>query len=777
MLAVLVAIGAAALYVATLAPGTLFGDPSEYQFIPAIWGIAHPPGYAFYTLLAGLWQRLVVVGSVAYRTNLLAAGAGAWIATRVVLITLDVGIESGSSLRFEWVAFAAVLAGLGVAVAPDLWQHSIHANAHVVSAAITITQLWMLVRWDHEMGTRWLLVLAFLVGIGVVHHPITVWGVPAYLLYILIRHPQILTELRTILGGVAATALGMLPWLYFPLRSPSTPFGPLDMATWDGFLRHATAQGLRVNLFHFGLADQPNRLRVFVTLLQLQYGWVLIGLILLGALHLVLTRPGFALLWGGFLLGHLVFTLNSVQDVMAYLLHAFVALGLPLGLGFLTALEWFGPRRRWERLLVAGLLAGLVAARGVFTFPRISLRDWQAADDFVAELQATFDGRGLGAAFVSDWEHLTPYFYHTYVGDLQLRDADFRPVYVTAATPWVESVYAHLSLGPVFLSNYRPDVRALGFRLRPQGNLWAVLEPPATTPVAPQQQLEHVWVDGRLQLLGYDLPTTAVTQGEIVPLTLYGRLMVTETEILMPFARLGQIEQRWTTDSRRLTPYWQPGEIIVERYPIFVPYGLPPGDYPLTLGYTQMTGATGELDINGASTLLLDVLEVTPVGDGARIAQRVAQSVTNLGNEVALRSVRARAGLTVREGRWERPLSVRAGTPLHLRLVWEVLAPPTTSYTVFIHLVDAQGALRFGHDYTPLGGAFPAYLWFPKWLVGQRVVAPYRLVLPADLPPGDYSLQVGMYEMGSIRRVPQLSPDGTLIGDRTILGPLEVVAP
>ncbi len=53
---VLLFVAAFTLYAATAAPATLFGDPSEYQFIPAILGIAHPPGYAFYTLLARLWQ-------------------------------------------------------------------------------------------------------------------------------------------------------------------------------------------------------------------------------------------------------------------------------------------------------------------------------------------------------------------------------------------------------------------------------------------------------------------------------------------------------------------------------------------------------------------------------------------------------------------------------------------------------------------------------------------------------------------------------------------------
>ena len=84
-------LGVLAVYAATAAPATLFGDPSEYQFIPAISGIAHPPGYAFYTLLAKLWQMLVPLSTVAFRTNRLAAAAGAWGVTVVYLITRVIG--------------------------------------------------------------------------------------------------------------------------------------------------------------------------------------------------------------------------------------------------------------------------------------------------------------------------------------------------------------------------------------------------------------------------------------------------------------------------------------------------------------------------------------------------------------------------------------------------------------------------------------------------------------------------------------------------------------
>jgi len=825
-----------AVYVATLAPGTVFGDPSEYQFIPAVWGIAHPPGYAFYTLLAGVWQRVVAVGTVAYRTNLLAACAGAWTASRVTLMVLAVMErrsntspyaegrspergEYGSQARSWLHALCAVLAGLAVGFGVDLWQQSIHANSHVVSAALTATHLWLLVTWwadggprehgrdsvgdrDGVGGSDWrLYLLAFLVGVGVTHHPITLFGLPAYLGFILLCRPRIILEWKTVLLGVLCGFSGLLPWLYFPLRSPSVPFGPTDMATWDGFLRHATAQGLRVNLFYFGLIDQPDRLQVFVSLAKLQYGWILLALVLLGLVWMLVESPRLGLLWVGFLAGHLVFTLNSVQDVMAYLLHAFVAMGLSLGLGTLAVVDWVWGRRRAASggtgssvqrrrlgtgVVVPALALVLVTGRTIRTLPRISLRGWDDADASVAALHARFDGQGEGATFVSDWEHLTPYYYYTLVEGLVFAEEDLRHIYVTGATPWVDSVFGSLAQGPVYLSNYRRDVRELGFRLRPDGNLWQVLgaasaetaspETVSMAPVSPQVRLDDVWVDERLQLVGYDLPKTVVAQGGRVPVTLYARVAVAESEIVMPMAWLGDIEQRWTTDSRRLTPDWRPGEIIVEPYEVGIPYGLEPGDTPLSLSFVQMSGESRVLRFDdGAEALDLGTVRVVAAKGAARKARVVANGLANIGNEVALTAARARAGLSLRAGIWEKPLTVTAGQPMHLRLIWQVLSRPSTSYTIFIHLIDAQGQVQFGHDYTPLGGAFPSYLWFPKWLEGQSVVDPYTLVLPEDLPAGSYWLEVGMYEMGSIRRIPQFSADGTMTGDRLILGPVQVV--
>jgi hypothetical protein len=800
------------LYAATAAPATLFGDPSEYQFIPAVLGIAHPPGFAFYTLLAKLWQTLVPIGTIAFRTNLLAAAAGAWTVTAVYLTTRDIGTwyigvwyvgklaDGGAdqstnlpitNLPTYQSITASLFAALSIAISPDLWQHAIHANAHIVSAALAITHLWLLVRWWRTGHDRWLTAFALTLGLAVTHHPITLMGVPAYGLFILAVRPRILRQWRTLLMLAGCLLLGLMPLLYYPLRSPNLPLGfePGDMNTWEGFWRHTTAKGLRVNFFHFGLADQFDRALVFWSLLRLQFPLPVIALIAVGLFRLVRRSSKPALLVCLFLLVHLLFTLNFYQDIMAYLVIPFAALAIVAGIGALAAAELFW-RLTDSRLRIADLnlqsaicnllfIALLLlwpVLQGVQNLARgISLRDFTAAEAYVAAVYGRFAGRGEGAVLLSDWEHLTPLFVHIHAQGERLDEADVKKlVYVNPADgpTWVRNVWENIEVGPIYVVGYRPSLRDEGFRLLPDGPFYRVVAPPVTDAV-PAHPLD-AWADGRVHIVGYDLPAAAIHAGAPLKLVLYQSVTEPLEEIWMPYAQLGPLEARWMTDGRLLTPQWLPGEVVVEEYELPVPFGLPPGEYPLRLGYADLIGSRLELPLStGGITVELATVTVLPNSD-APVRGVLEEALANLDNQVALMGARARAGWQARQAPWQEPLTVRAGQPLHLTLTWRALASPRDSFTVFIHLMDGTNRPVAGCDDTPLGGSFPTYLWFPKWLPGQTVDDPYRLVIPADLPPGDYLLEAGMYGMTSHRRLSVVDLAGNLAGDRVILGPIRV---
>jgi hypothetical protein len=776
LLAILIFIVVFSLYAVTAAPGTLFGDPSEYQFIPYILGIAHPPGYAFYTLLAKLWQTLVPVGTIAFRTNCLAAAVGAWAVTAIYLVVRDL-------IPAHRPTSCAVFAALSLAVASDFWQHAIHSNAHIVSAALAITHLWLLIRWWRTGRDCWLGAFAITLGWATAHHPITLMGIPAYSLFVLAVRPRILRQWRTLVVLFACLLLGLAPFLYYPLRSPNVPFGfgPTDMHTWEGFWRHTTAKGLRVNLFHFGLPDQPDRALVFWSLLRLQFSLPVIVLIAAGLVWLGrhVLKP--AILIYLFLLTHVIFTLNTVQDVMAYLLIPFAALSIAAGAGALALVNLLArlihnSRPAVGRWLLAGVNCSLLVLpihEGTLNLARsISLRDFVAAEEYVATVRDRFAGRGEGAVLLSDWEHLTPLWTHMYTQGEALDEGDVRElVYINPANPWVDSVWQHIEDGPIYIVDYRPSVRDAGFRLVPDGPFCRVVAPPVTD-VAPTHSLD-VWADGRVRILGYDLSPDTVQAGQHLELVLYQSAESLE-DIWMPYGQLGPVEARWTTDSRLLTPQWQAGEVVVERYELPVPFALTPGEYPLRLGYADLSGGRTELEFsNGETTVDLGTIEVLP-NHSAPSDRVLQQALANLDNQIALVEARARSGLQARQANWEQALTVRAGRAFHLTLTWRALLSPRASHTVFIHLIDSAGHPVAGHDYTPLGGACPTYLWFPKWLPGQVFIDPYRLVIPADLPPGDYWLEVGMYGMTSLRRLPVVDLAGNLAGDRVILGPVRV---
>ncbi len=79
------------------------------------------------------------------------------------------------------------------------------------------------------------------------------------------------------------------------------------------------------------------------------------------------------------------------------------------------------------------------------------------------------------------------------------------------------------------------------------------------------------------------------------------------------------------------------------------------------------------------------------------------------------------------------------GVLVHLR--WEAAAPIDFDYSIFVHLFDANGALIAQQDGQPRAGYAPMTTWQPGVPVDDRRL----IILPENLPPGEYRLFVGLY--------------------------------
>ncbi|MCB0004541.1 MAG: hypothetical protein KDH86_18515, partial [Anaerolineae bacterium] len=79
---------------------------------------------------------------------------------------------------------------------------------------------------------------------------------------------------------------------------------------------------------------------------------------------------------------------------------------------------------------------------------------------------------------------------------------------------------------------------------------------------------------------------------------------------------------------------------------------------------------------------------------------------------------------------------------LQVSLEWVATEPIPGDYTVFVHLFDAAGNKIAQGDGPPRDGYWPTSHWRP----GEPVSSTHTLLLPPDLPAGQYTLGAGMYD-------------------------------
>jgi 4-amino-4-deoxy-L-arabinose transferase-like glycosyltransferase len=116
------------------------------------------------------------------------------------------------------------------------------------------------------------------------------------------------------------------------------------------------------------------------------------------------------------------------------------------------------------------------------------------------------------------------------------------------------------------------------------------------------------------------------------------------------------------------------------------------------------------------------------------------------------------------------------GDRVELTLFWEALAPLDEDYTVFAHLLGeynpaTQGPVWTGHDSQPDGGHYPTSSWKP----GEIVLDVHHLAIPGDAPPGVYQLEVGVYLLATMSRLPATDSAGEPLPDgAALLGAVKV---
>lgn len=261
-----------------------------------------------------------------------------------------------------------------------------------------------------------------------------------------------------------------------------------------------------------------------------------------------------------------------------------------------------------------------------------------------------------------------------------------------------------------------------------------------------------------LKLCGSDVPPGPIKAGETRTLFLLWRVRQSPGETAAVF-RL--VDRGRTLSEQRIAHVaypssgWRPGEWVRYPYTFKLDPALSGGKYDLTLDLVH-EGSGQSLRAQPFTLLRIDV-RARP--RDYRKPGRIAHPVSaQLGDSVRL------LGYDVN------PTEASVGGTVNLTLHWEALRPMATDYTVFTHLLTPDGQLAAGHDSPPLNGEAPT----TSWLAGEFLTDRYRLVVPPDAAPGQYPVEVGMYDPLTGQRLP-VTMDGVPQPDgRVLLPPIHV---
>jgi len=107
------------------------------------------------------------------------------------------------------------------------------------------------------------------------------------------------------------------------------------------------------------------------------------------------------------------------------------------------------------------------------------------------------------------------------------------------------------------------------------------------------------------------------------------------------------------------------------------------------------------------------------------------------------------------------PPKLHAGDALELTLNFRAENGFSREWAIFAHVISADGHIWAQKDGFPREGTFPT----TAWMAGEYITDRRTITLPADIPPGEYRLEIGLYDPRTFERVPVDGGDAVVLSE------------
>lgn len=239
-----------------------------------------------------------------------------------------------------------------------------------------------------------------------------------------------------------------------------------------------------------------------------------------------------------------------------------------------------------------------------------------------------------------------------------------------------------------------------------------------------------------LTLLGGKLDRSSARPGDPIRLTTLWQVQSPPAENSFTFALLDAENHPVYTHPHPLPiapayplTNWHTGDRLRQEWVGRLPAGLPSGVYQWQIRWEKISVTFGSLEITAPERLL------NPPPVEQTHYQLLGQQMELVGSSV-----------------------ITTSQQVEISLLWQATAEMTTSYRVFVHLLDPAGHILAQADGEPGQWSRPTTGWLP----GEFVPDPY--LLPIAPPAGGYTIRVGVYDPATGQRLTtSTGEDGVVI--------------
>ena len=438
------------LYSWTLAPTVTLTDSGELIVVAHGLGVAHPPGFPLWVILAHL-ASLVPLGNVAVRINFSSALFAALASSILTLVVAELMITTpylptwkkrsaqqkkkaeDSRIGQLLICAPALGAGLLMAFSRTLWSYATIAEVYTLNTLLILVVLFLMLRWRRcivadrrDAGQAitthdgWLYAAALTFGLALGVHHVTVGLVLPAVAVIVYRTEglRFFASRRLVYAALISVGALVAVYAYLPFaasRSPVINWG--NPRSVQEIWWHITGRQYRVFL-SFTPKMMGAQFFEFCKMASREFGpaWLPLPLVFAFAGIGSAFKRDRTTFW--FLLfiviANLAYDLSYqiAEDKDAYYLPVFISIAIAAGFGIrwliqLAVSKSMSVTRSYLVAATAILLTSVTAFAA--NWPVNNRRDYFIAYDYVENLFSTIEPNGL--LLTQDWQVASPMFY------------------------------------------------------------------------------------------------------------------------------------------------------------------------------------------------------------------------------------------------------------------------------------------------------------------------------------------------------------------------------